>query len=158
MENPTEKIRELLKKFDTAMLVTQGHGRPMGIAEVSENGDVWFFTARDTAKVHEIQQNEKVLIICQNDHARYLSLAGHADLISDRNKAKELWKESYKTWFPGGAEDRDLLLIRVRPHEVEFWDNSGFKGAKYLFEAAKAYVTGTRPDVHDPNQHGKVNL
>lgn len=163
MENPTQKILGLLKKFDTAMLVTQGrdfveHARPMGIARVDENCDVWFFSGRVSEKVREIQNDANVLLVFQKDHGAYLSITGRAQLIADKNKAAELWKESYKTWFPGGVNDPDLLLIRVSVHEAEYWDNTGFKGVKYLFETARAYVSGTRPNVNEPEQHGKVNL
>jgi general stress protein 26 len=51
MADEVIKIRELLKSFDTAMLITRGeespfHARPTAIAKVEEDCDVWFFTAR----------------------------------------------------------------------------------------------------------------
>lgn len=163
METPVQKIHGLLKKFNTAMLVTHGrdaieHARPMGIAHLEENCDLWFFTDRISEKTREIRQDAKVLLVFQKDHGAYLSLTGRAQLSEDKAKAVEFWKESYKTWFPGGVNDPGLLLIRVSVHETEYWDNTGLKGIKYLFETAKAYVQGTRPKVDEPEQHGKVDL
>lgn len=163
MENLTDKIRTLLGKFDTAMLVTHdgdgpGRARPMAIAKIEVNCDLWFFTALHSGKTHEIENDQNVLLVFQNDHRAYLSLAGRASLVVDRAQAAALWKDSYKTWFPGGVDDPELSLIRVAAMEVEYWDNTGFKGVKYLFEAAKAYVSGERPRVNEPEQHGRVTL
>lgn len=162
-DNSLARIHELLADFDTAMLITQAHGqplraRPMAIARVEADCRLWFFTGRDSAKVHEIQDNQEVLIVCQDEHSRYVSLSGTAELSSNRGKARELWKESYQTWFPRGVEDPDLLLISVKPREAEYWDSQGFKGLRYVFEAAKAYATGTRPQIREGEQHGKVVL
>jgi general stress protein 26 len=162
-QDQTEKVRELLKDFKTAMLVTQatgrpGRARPMAIARVDEDCSVWFFTARATEKVGEIRSDNHVLVTCQDERSRYLSLSGKAELIGDRGKARELWRESYKTWFPAGLDDPELLLIRVQPSDAEYWDNQGVNGIRYLFEAAKAYISGVRPKVPEGQQHGKVGL
>jgi general stress protein 26 len=162
-DDAIKKIRELLESFDTAMLITHGeenpfHARPMAIARVETNCDVWFFTARSTVKVREIENDQRVLIVCQDEMSRYVALSAAAKLIFDHAKAAELWKDSYKAWFPKGADDPDLLLIRAQAHSAEFWDNEGFKSVQYLFEAAKAYVRGTRPQVQEGEQHGSVTF
>ena len=162
-EEQRKKVHELLEEFDTAMLVTQGegqlpHARPMAIARVEAGGGVWFFSGRDSAKVHEIQHEQHVLIVCQKGHRLHLTLSGRAQLSQDRNRAKELWKESYKAWFPGGPNDPNLVLIFVRPEAAEYWDAQGVQGVRYLFEAARAYAKGERPRVEEGEQHGKVAL
>jgi general stress protein 26 len=157
-----QKIHELLSDFDTAMLVTHGgdfaHARPMAIAHVEPNCDVWFFTSRSSPKVHEIQDDQSVLIVCQDVRGRYITLTGRAELVADRGKARQLWSDSYKTWFPGGVEDPDLLLICVHAEEAEYWDNHGAKALRYYFEAAKARMGGTQQQVQEGEQHGKVSL
>jgi general stress protein 26 len=130
----------------------------MAIARVEPSCDLWFFTGRDTAKVHEIESNQQVLIVCQKDHTRYIALNGRASLVSDRARFQELWKETYRTWFPQGMEDPDLLLIQVRADEAEYWDNQALKAVRYAFEAAKAYATGSRPEAQEGEQHGRVTL
>lgn len=162
-QNQIELIQDLLSEFDTAMLVTHGpdhlhRARPMAIARVESDCRLWFFTGRDTAKVHEIQEDQNILVVCQAEHRRYVSLSGTAEFISEHTKARELWKDAYKTWFPQGVDDPNLLLICVRPTEAEYWDSSGFKGVRYAFQAAKAYVTGRPPHVMEGEQHGRVAL
>jgi general stress protein 26 len=161
-EDQVQRIHELLEDFDTAMLITHGgefaHARPMAIACVESNCDVWFFTGRSSPKVHEIHNDDSVLVVCQNEHNRYVTLNGRAEIVADRAKARQLWSDSYKTWFPGGVEDPELLLICVHAEEAEYWDRSGTKGLRYLFEAAKARARGTRPELVEGEQHGKVTL
>ncbi len=162
-ESQVAKVRELLADFETAMLITQhnSHGmraRPMAIAKVEPSAGLWFFTGRDSEKVHDIEEDQHVLIAFQDEHRRYLSLRGVADLVSDRERAHELWRESFRTWFPAGVEDPNLLLIYVRPEEAEYWDTEGLKGIRYAFEAAKAYATGTTPRIREGEQHAKVTL
>jgi general stress protein 26 len=161
-EDELQKVYHLLKSFDTAMLVTHtggaARGRPMAIARVEPDGDLWFFTGRDTSKTHEIEANPDVLIVCQNDHTRYLSVSGTASIVADRARAAELWRETYRPWFPQGVDDPNLVLISVRIREAEFWDNQGVQAIRYLMEAAKAYATATRPQVREGEQHGKVSV
>ena len=163
MKTEMQKIHDLIEKFDTAMLVTHGRdgferARPMAIANVEPNGTVWFFTGRVSEKVREILVDDEVLLVMQKDHSLYLSLSGHATLVDNSGKAAELWRESYKTWFPGGINDPNLLLVRVSANLVEYWDNTGLNGIKYLFESAKAYVQGVSPKVSEPEQHDRVRF
>ena len=70
-----------------------------------------------------------------------------------------LWKLEWQVWFLGGKDDPNLVLLRVDGQAGEYWDNSDTSGVKYLVEAGKALLTGTRPDVdRDPKVHAKVDL
>lgn len=154
---------QLLRQFHTAMLVTHaGDGslraRPMAIAQVGDDGRIWFVTGAESAKTHEIEADTRVHIVCQNDRSAYLSLSGRADLVRDRAKVDDLWSEAFRVWFPGGKDDPNLELIVVRPETGEFWDNEGFNKIKYLLETAKAYATGRTPVIEEGEQHGIVQL
>ncbi len=156
-----EHFHKLLMQFHTAMLVThadagQMRARPMALARVEEDGRVWFITGAESAKIHEIEADTHVHIICQNDHSAYLSMSGRAELVQDRARIAELWQEPFRVWFPGGKDDLQIALILVRPERGEFWDSSGFLKIKYLFEAARAYASGQTPGVEEGEQHGRV--
>jgi general stress protein 26 len=155
------RIRELLESFSTAMLVTHGtdsphHARPMAIARVEPNCDVWFFTGRSSAKVDEIRNDQHVLIVCQDETGKYLAVRGVARLIVDRAKTSELWSDSLRKWFPKGMTDPDVMLIRVKAQEAEYWESPGHTGARHLFETAKAYVRGAMPT--EGEHHGKISF
>ncbi|HYF37703.1 MAG TPA: pyridoxamine 5'-phosphate oxidase family protein [Prosthecobacter sp.] len=154
---------KLLKDFSTAMLVThagadQLRARPMAIADIESSGRVWFITSVDTAKVHEIVSDTRVHLVCQKEHSAYLSISGRASLERDRAKLDQVWQEPFKVWFPRGKDDPEIALIAVTPEEVEFWDNQGFNRISYLFESAKAYVSGTKPDIKEGEEHAFVKL
>jgi general stress protein 26 len=73
-------------------------------------------------------------------------------------KIQDLWKESYRNWFPEGVGDPELVLISVQPDEAGYWDNQGLNGIRYAFESVKAYATVSTPQVHEGQQHGQVAL
>lgn len=158
-----EKLIELLKSFDSAMLVTrtpagQLRSRPMALADVESDGTLWFMTQSQSGKVEEIAHDDQVNVAMQAP-SKFVSLSGQAVAVDNRLKIEELWDEAWKIWFPKGKSDPSLTLLRVRGETGEYWDNSGTSGIKYLIEAGKAYLSGTRPDVEgDPKIHGKVQL
>lgn len=156
-----EKLMSLLGSFDTAMLVTVSregrvHSRPMALFQVTPLGELWFMTSLSSGKVGEITADSHVNVALQKDNA-FVSICGVASLHRDRAKVQELWKEHARVYFPKGKDDPDIALIKVTGQEAEYWDNQGAQGIKYLFEAAKAYLTGTRPE-EDTGRHGSVPL
>jgi len=162
-ESQNEKFHEMLCDFNTAMLVThispqRMHARPMAIAKIEENCDLWFLSAEHTLKVDEVRADPRVLVICQKDRSNYLSLSGTALAVHDRTELDRLWSEPFKVWFPKGKDDPNICLIRVEVERGEYWDNSGINKARYLFEAVKSYVTGTTPKIVEGEQHGKVTF
>jgi general stress protein 26 len=158
------KVYDILKGFSTAMFVTFGvdgrpAARPMHVARVEEeSGDIWFFTGRGGNFMEELKKDPVVLLAFQNDSSAYLSVRGRARIEHDKSRAKELWKEPYKVWFPQGPEDPDIALVAVEMRDAEYWDNRGMNRLEYLFEAAKAYVKGQKPEVIDADQHAKAIL
>ncbi|WP_165235799.1 pyridoxamine 5'-phosphate oxidase family protein [Aquisphaera insulae] len=160
---PEKKLHELLEDFGVAMLVTKTadggfRGRPMALAEAEPDGTLWFATERGAAKVDEIEKDSRVAVTMQSS-TKYVSLSGRATPVDDREKVARLWKLEWKVWFPGGKDDPNILLLRIDGDAGEYWDNSGTRGVKYLIEAGKALLTGTRPDVgEDLEVHAKVAL
>jgi general stress protein 26 len=158
------KVFDILKGFSTAMFVTFGSGgrpgaRPMHVAQVDEDqSEIWFLTDRSGTLVDDLRKGATALLTFQNDNSAYLSLRGWARMEDDRARIIELWKEPYKVWFPNGPEDPNLALVVVGALDAEYWDNRGLNKLEYLFEAAKAYVKGQRPEVADENQHAKAIL
>ena len=163
-ENQREHFISLLRKFHTAMLVTSSrevgfHARPMAIAQVEDSGRIWFLTAADSPKVREIERDSQVTVTAQDGESCFLTLTGRATLLDDPNKVAEIWHEPYRVWFPDGPTDPSIELISIDPNRGEFWDYSGFQRASYLWEAAKAYVTGTLPvEENEKDRHGTVQM
>ncbi|HWB80310.1 MAG TPA: pyridoxamine 5'-phosphate oxidase family protein [Nannocystaceae bacterium] len=147
---------EILKDFNSAMLVTRSadgqlHGRPMGVAEVGDEGELWFCAALDSGKIADIDTAPDVAIMMQGK-TKFASISGRARITTDRQQIARLWKNDWKIWFPGGKDDPNLGLIAVTPTEGEWWDNSGWRGLKFAFEAVKAVLQGEHmPDQKEEN-------
>lgn len=154
-------LYDLLKEFHIAMLVTRGadgtlHARPMSVAKLEHDGSAYFATNMQSPKIDEIAQDPAAAVSFQSSTV-FASLTGTASVVRDRAVISELWSESWRVWFPRGKDDPDLCLIKLDPTEGEYWDNSGMKGIKYAFAAAKAYLSGERADVGG-GQNAKVQL
>lgn len=159
--NPRQKFQDLLTGFSHGMLVTKTpagalHARPMALAEIADNGDLWFATGRDSRKVDEVNADEHVCVTFQ-DGSHYLTVTGTAEAVRDRAKIDELWSDAWKVWYPQGKADPNLVLLKLTADIGEYWDNSSVQGLKFLFRAGKALVTGEGVDI-DPDQHEKVLL
>ena len=157
-ESNQDHLKDHLESFDTAMLIThhgeREHARPMAIAGVEDADTLWFVTAEDAPKSDEIRSDARASVTLQSA-TRYVALSGVASLVDDRRKIHELWKPTWKAWFPNGKDDPKLVLIRVTVTDAEYWDNAGTKGIRYAFAAAKALVTGETA-APASGQHGRV--
>jgi general stress protein 26 len=156
-EDKRQQLARLMSEFKTAMLVTRTddgnmRARPLSIAGSGEGGALYFSTAVESPKVHELDVDPHVNVVMQ-DGRRFVSLSGVASVVGDRALIDQLWSESWKVWFPKGKDDPSLRIVAVEPVEAAYWDMSGTTGIKHVFEMAKAYVTGKRPDADDDQRH-----
>jgi general stress protein 26 len=156
-----EKLMEMVGDFGTAMLVTQTttgaiDARPMAVAQSDDDGELWFVTSKDSGKMAELNANPQVGVTMQS-RSKFVSLVGDAHEHDNRAKIKELWSEALRVWFPGGQDDPSITLIHFKPKAGEYWDNSGFTGLKYLFNAGRAYLEGERLDT-DESTNAEVPL
>jgi general stress protein 26 len=137
----TRKIQALIDGFEAAMLVTHGpeghlRARPWAIAGADDQGDLWFATRVASAKVDEIEVDAEVGVTMQEGE-RFLSLAGTAEVVVDREALDRLWDEAWRAWFPGGKEGESLALIHVHPREGEYWEAIGGEKVRLHFEPGK---------------------
>ena len=86
-----------------------------------------------------------LLTYSDENKQHYVSIAGTADVVRDAAKAKELWTEGLRVWFPKGAEDPEIALIRVKVEIAEYWDSPS-STMLYAYGYVKAVTTGERPN------------
>lgn len=145
----TAKVAELAKDIRIAMLTTvdaESHfvSRPMAQQEVEFDGALWFFAERDSRKVAHIMANPYVgVTLTSND--TWISLSGHALVVDDVAKARDLWNSWVEAWMPQGPDDDSVVLIKVTAETAEYWDTPGGRVASVL-SFAKAKLTGRRYD------------
>jgi general stress protein 26 len=160
MTDEHKKLNEILEHFDTAMLVTTSvdemiRARPMHIANLGDEGEMWFLTSRDSTQAADVNEDIRAAITLQGDK-RFASLSGLASIVTDRTKLSELWSPAAKAWFPHGVDDPELVAIRFLPLEGSYWDTSGVKGIKYLLKMAKAILSGERLADDSAERHARV--
>ncbi len=160
-ETPQKHLYDLLQNFDTAMLVTAPSAgdlgaRPMSVAELKPDGDVYFATSLSSPKLAEIQAQPQVLVTFQSS-SQYAAVKGVAHVLRDRATIDRLWSEAWRVWFPGGKDDPSLCVLRVDATEAEYWDNKGVQGLKFVVNSLRALVQQKHPD-SDEKQNAKVTL
>ena len=157
----TELLWDLIKEIRYAMLTTHGadghlHSRPVTTQnkDLDEDRDLWFFMSRSGSPLRDILADGNVNVAYAHPGKdSYVSVAGQAELIENSGKKEALWNKMAQAWFPGGVNDPDLALVRVRIAHAHYWDVRENKLVQ-LFEMAKASVTGKPPK--DMGRSGEV--
>jgi general stress protein 26 len=161
MTDERKTVYDLLSGYDNVMLVTHGtdgglDARPMHVAKLEEDCDLWFFTS-DDGKVDQLRAEPGAMVVAQDEESSWLSVWGRVEIVRDRAKVDELWQEPYRTYFPDGKDDPTLRLLAFRAERGEYWDQRGTNKVRYAIKALKAYVSGTTPEP-DEGIHGKATL
>ena len=154
-----KKLKSLAEDIRFCMYTIYKDGRidsrPMTTQEIDEDGNVWFFTSRNTDIGDSSSQGENVtLIYADPANNSYLSISGTSSLVESQEKKDELWNPMSKAWFPEGKEDPNLVVLKVTTEEAAYWDSTSSKMVVF-FSMLKAVLTGTTPDGGD---HGKLDL
>ena len=159
--NDRQKVWELIKDINIALLVTTGaggalHGRPMAAMNKDFNGELWFASRDGTPKLDEIAEHTQVLLAYSEPKGQnYVSVSGTARIVRDSAKVKELWSEPARVWFPKGPDDPSIALICVKVESAEYWDSPSSAWV-YAYGYAKARLTGEPP--RDVGENKVVNF
>ena len=123
------QVAKMMRDLDFCMLTTNAEGgqlrsRPMSNnGEVEFDGDVWFFSAAESRKVAEIEVDPSVeLSYSDPDRFLFISMSGTAVIVRDVAKKRELWIEDLERWFEDGPDDEEVVLIKVTPSVVAYWN------------------------------------
>ncbi|MEP7108759.1 MAG: pyridoxamine 5'-phosphate oxidase family protein [Ferruginibacter sp.] len=141
------KLQSLINDIGTCMFFTNTrsgihNARPMAIIEVDMNGNLWFFTNQQSAKVKDIENDSHVHLVFANPSKDcYLDLRGRASIEKDRKSIEDKWNTVIKAWFPEGKNDPDLCLIKVKTDEAHYWDTDSTKMVEML-KIVASVVTG----------------
>jgi general stress protein 26 len=157
-----EKIKELVGKSKTCFFCTHiitGQPfatRPMAVQDVDDQGCLWFLSADDSHKNHELNSDQHVQLLFQgSSYSDFLSLYGIATISKDKNKIEELWKPIYKDWFTEGKDDPRITVVKVTPVDGYYWDtkNNMLVG---LLKRAIGAATGKTMDDSIEGKIGRV--
>lgn len=142
-----KKFKKLVEDVRVCMFITnnqteQEHTRPMSVVEVEDNGTLWFYTDIRSIKVEEVTTDRKVhLTFAHPGKESYLDVCGTGNIVTDRKQIKDKWSPVVKAYFPEGADDPNVALLRVQPTSVYYWEAESGKMVQFL-KMAVAAVTG----------------
>jgi general stress protein 26 len=145
-----DKLVSLIKDARIAMLTTRHadgamHSRPMGTVEAEFDGHLWFFTDNDAEMIQDLQKIPDVAVTYSDERKQnYVSITGRAEILHDEAKAKELWSEVLRVWFPKGPEDPRIALLKIDVQMAEYWDAPS-STMLHAYGYVKALTTGERP-------------
>ncbi len=146
-----KKIQELVAAanvclFATKLTHTPLSVRPMSTSKVDDEGNVWFFSKKNSEKNEHIEEDDQVQLMYSNNNSlEYLSLYGHAEIVRDHNKIEELWTPIAKAWFTEGKDDPSITLLKITPQEGHYWDTKNGKVIS-LVKIAISVMTGKTSD------------
>ncbi|CAN5636931.1 hypothetical protein BH23GEM11_BH23GEM11_02140 [soil metagenome] len=159
MSDTLNDFYEMVEDLETAMFTTRRPdgrlvSRPMANQVRAEGADLWFVTSEDSEKVEEINFDPQVNLAYYKDGTReWVSVSGKATLSRDRARIRELYRPDWKIYFEdeGGAKDGSeddprFVLIGVEIESAMFMEVTKPRPV-VLFELARGFVTGARPDI-----------
>lgn len=151
-----EKIEDTrICMMTTLSLKDEFSSRPMAIANIEDDGSIWFFTNEYSLKTTEISKDNMVNLAFSNiSKNMYMYVNGKAEMVDDKQKKEAYFNAMVKAWFPEGTADPALILIKVTPLVAEYWDSTSSKMV-VAFNMLKAIVTG---EEYDEGHHDKIKF
>jgi general stress protein 26 len=107
--------------------------RPMTALKVCEQGNIWFFSEKNSDKNKAIAKDKNVqLFFSHPAKSSYLVVNGEASIVLDKTIIDELWTPAAKIWFKDGKEDSNISIIKVKPTNAYYWDTDGSKMVNFI--------------------------
>jgi general stress protein 26 len=149
-EEAKAKITKLAKDIGMCMFCTELSirpipTRPMSIADVDDDANIWFISSKKSNKNFEVKHDDEVQLIFSNNSSQFLSVLGKATVYKDKAHIEEVWTPMAKAWFDEGKEDPDVTVIKIEPKNAYYWDTKDGKMIAMLKYAYGA-VTGNMTD------------
>lgn len=162
MTDKLDKLYDLIDEIETAMFTTRRAdgmlvSRPMATQKRAAGADLWFVTMKGSPKLEEVRNDEHVNLSYYKDRTReWVSVSGRARVVEDRAKIRELYQPDWRAWFgdeggeqDGTPDDPRMVLIGVDIDIAMFLEVNKPQPV-VLFEVVKGIITGSKPDVGEP--------
>jgi general stress protein 26 len=152
------KVTDIINDSRIGMFTTinaQGAlvSRPLAVQDVKDDGDMWFFTSANTSQVAHIRANSAVNVSFGKG-TEWVSVAGTAEVVTDRQLIHEMWNQVVEAWFPDGPDTPEVVLLHVGSDSAEYWTSPGGTAATVL-QWIKSKVTHSPMSV---GESGTVTL
>ena len=144
------KVTDIINDSHIGMFTTINEkgalvSRPLAVQEVKDDGDMWFFTSANTSQVAHIRANPAVNVSF-GQRTEWVSVAGTAEVVTDRQLIHDMWNQVVEAWFPDGPDTPEVVLLHVDSDSAEYWTSPGGTAATVL-QWIKSKVTNSRMSV-----------
>lgn len=159
-----EHLWQLIGEMRFGMLTTHSAdgsltARPLTTQNTGSQGGggvLEFFVSARAQVVLDIARDPRVSVVYADPGDDcYVSISGQGRVLQNLQRQHALWSTLAQAWFPGGAGDPDLRLLRVDIAAAEYWDVDTNKMVQ-LLRMAKAAFTGKPPT--DMGEHREVSM
>lgn len=144
-----EKLKSLVDDIRVCLFCTDlktddgATCRPMTAMKVCDQGNIWFFSEKNSDKNKAITADKEVqLFFSHPGISSYMVVNGKAEIILDKVIIKELWTPATAIWFKEGENDPNISVIKVTPKNAYYWDTDDGRMISFLKMAA-SIATGT---------------
>lgn len=119
-------LRSLVQSIGVGMMTTVDdagrlNSRPMRALMRDRDSDVWFLTSIVSSKIAHLTADDRVNLSFESRRGEFLSVSGRVSMVTDRKTLDDLWKPTYRAWFPNGHRQIDLVALRVTVQRAEYW-------------------------------------
>jgi len=151
------KIRDFLMEPKIVMMATALEKIPfsvcpMTIQQVDAQGDLWFFSAKDSDHFKDIERDNRVELIYSDESNKiYISIYGNATHVIDFQKVNELWNDRLNDWFES-KKDSNIALMNMNIESAYYWDSSARKLVSFFAN------NSANENLPDDSKKGHINL
>lgn len=123
-----KEVRDVMADIDVAMLTTldssspEGRltSRPLSTQLAEDDGDALFLVRRSSAVARDVEADPRVNVAYTSRKA-WVSLAGRAEIITDRAAVERLWSRGAAMFMDGGPDNPDNVVLKVHGDTAELW-------------------------------------
>lgn len=141
-----------IETVNAGMLDVAGGARWVPMSHYADRATnvLWFITAEGTQIVDAVTagNHDGVYLLADNAKGLFAHVAGTLAVSIDRAQLERIWNPIASAWFEGGIDDPDLRLLSFTVTGGEVWVTPT-SGVRFMFNIAKAKLTGDDPDMGD---------
>lgn len=146
MPDHIEDFWNRLKDTRAGLLEVDGRLVPMS-PNCTGDGNIWFLTAHGTDAAEAAKTGQDVrFAICDTGAGLHGTVNGTLSVSNDKEVLDEIWNFVAASWYEGGKDDPDLMLVKMTPRDGELWLSSD-SSVVFLYETLKANITDSKPDI-----------
>jgi general stress protein 26 len=124
-----------LERFEPAVLLTADGLGAIYAPDAGGGDDRTFWFAADARTVLDWESHRRQIITLSYqspDERVYLTLSGRAEVVTDPDVTAKVWRPTFRRWFPGGARDPRLLLVKFSAYDAEYYQTSSGRVSAYF--------------------------